>query len=217
MIARAIHRISPRRQAGFIKLNCASIQAELLEKELFGFGEDASKSSGERKIGRLESADKGTLFLDELGQFPLNLQPKLLRVLQDQEFERLGSTRSIRVDVRLIAATKQDLEKRVSDQQLRRDLYYRLNAFRIVIPPLRERKEDIPLLVRHLVKKFARRMNKHVDIIPTETMNELVSWDWPGNVRELENFVERSVIRSLGPILNVSLADLRFPEKPDNQ
>jgi formate hydrogenlyase transcriptional activator len=211
LIARAIHRISSRRQAGFVKLNCAAIPAELLESELFGYEKGAFTGSVDRKIGRVELANKGTLFLDELGEFPLETQPKLLRVLQDQEFERLGSPRTIRVDLRLVAATNRDLKKRIAEGQFRRDLYYRLNVFPIVMPPLRERKEDIPLLVRHLIQKFARRMNKQIDIIPTETMDQLVSWKWPGNVRELENLMERSVIRSPGPILNVSLTDLRSP------
>lgn len=215
LIARAIHRLSSRRRASFIKFNCASIHAELLESELFGYGKGGSIGSGEKKIGRLELANKGTLFLDELGQFPLDLQSNLLRVLQHQEFERVGSPSTIRVDVRLIAATNQDLEKRVAEKELRRDLYYRLNVVPIVMAPLRERKEDIPLLVRHLVKKFACRMNKQIDIIPTETMNELVNWTWPENVRELENFIERSVIRSQGPILNISLVELRSRRKPD--
>jgi formate hydrogenlyase transcriptional activator len=215
LIARAIHRISSRRQAGFIKLNCAAIPVELLESELFGHEKGAFTGAVARKIGRLELADKGTLFLDELGEFPLDVQPKLLRVLEDQEFERLGSTRTIRVNMRLVTATNQDLLKTVTDRQFRSDLYYRLNVFPIRMPALRERKEDIPLLVRHLVQKFARRMNRKIDIIPAEIMNALVSWAWPGNVRELENVLERSVIRSLGPILNVPLTELGSPETPD--
>jgi formate hydrogenlyase transcriptional activator len=157
----------------------------------------------------LELADKGTLFLDEIGELPLEVQPKLLRVLEDQEFERLGSTHTIRVDMRLIAATNQDLARSVADRQFRSDLYYRLNVFPVRMPALRERKEDIPLLVRHLVRKFALRMNKQIETIPTETMKALVSWEWPGNVRELENIIERSVILSQGPILSVPLMDLR--------
>ena len=203
LVARAIHRMSSRRQASFIKLNCAAIPAELLESELFGHEKGAFTGAVSRKIGRLELADKGTLFLDELGEFPLAMQPKLLRVLEDQEFERLGSTRTIRVNMRLIVATNQDLSKRVAERQFRGDLYHRLNVFPIRMPALRERREDIPLLVSHLVQKFARRMNKQIDIIPTETMNTLISWTWPGNVRELENVIERSVIRSQGPILTV--------------
>jgi formate hydrogenlyase transcriptional activator len=214
LIARAIHRMSSRKNASFIKLNCAAIPAELLESELFGHENGAFTGSVGRKIGRLELADKGTLLLDELGEFPVAAQPKLLRVLEDQEFERLGSTRTIRVNMRLIAATNQDLSKRVAERQFRSDLYYRLNVFPIHMPALRERKEDIPLLVHYLVQKFARRMNKQIDIIPAETMNALVNWKWPGNVRELENVMERSVIRSLGPILDVSLVELVSPETP---
>jgi formate hydrogenlyase transcriptional activator len=208
LIARAIHRMSSRRQASFIKLNCAAIPAELLESELFGHEKGEFTGAVARKIGRLELADKGTLFLDELGEFPLDVQPKLLRVLEDQEFERLGSTRTICVNMRLVTATNRDLLKRVNERQFRSDLYYRLNVFPIRMPALRERKDDIPLLVRHLVDKFARRMNRQIDIIPDQTMNALVSWTWPGNVRELENVLERSVLRSLGPILNVPLAEL---------
>jgi formate hydrogenlyase transcriptional activator len=211
LMARAIHRMSSRRRTSFIKLNCAAIPAELLESELFGYEKGAFTGSVDRKIGRLELADKGTLFLDELGEFPLEVQPKLLRVLQDQEFERLGGTRTIRVNMRLIAATNRELAKRVAEKQFRSDLYYRLNVFPIRMPALRERKEDIPLLVRHLAEKFARRLNKQIDIIPAEAMNALVSWTWPGNVRELENVIERSVIRSQGPILNVPLTELGSP------
>jgi len=214
LIARAIHRMSPRRSASFIKLNCAAIPAELLESELFGHEKGAFTGSVSSKAGRLEAADKGTLFLDELGELPLEVQPKLLRVLQDNEFERLGSTHTIRVDIRLIAATNLDLAKSVTERQFRSDLYYRLNVFPIRMPALRERKEDIPLLVQHLVQKFARRMNKQIDIIPTETMNALVSWTWPGNVRELENVIERAVIRSQGPILTVRLRELGSAETP---
>jgi formate hydrogenlyase transcriptional activator len=211
LMARAIHRMSSRRRASFIKLNCAAIPADLLESELFGYEKGAFTGSVDRKVGRLELADKGTLFLDELGEFPMEVQPKLLRVLQDQEFERLGSTRTIRVNMRLIAATNRDLAKRVAEKQFRSDLYYRLNVFPIRMPALRERKEDVPLLVRHLAQKFARRLNKQIEIIPAETMNALVSWTWPGNVRELENVMERSVIRSRGPILDVPLTELRSP------
>jgi len=210
LIARAIHRMSSRRNASFVKLNCAAIPAGLLESELFGHEKGAFTGAVSQKIGRLELADKGTLFLDELGELPLEVQPKLLRVLQDQEFERLGSTGTIRVDIRLIAATNRDLAKRVAGRQFRSDLYYRLNVFPIRLPELRERKQDIPLLVRYLVQKFARRMNKEIETIPTETMNALVSWEWPGNVRELENFIERSVILSRGPILRVPLVELNL-------
>jgi len=210
LIARAIHRMSSRKNASFVKLNCAAIPAGLLESELFGHEKGAFTGAVSQKIGRLELADKGTLFLDELGELPLEVQPKLLRVLQDQEFERLGSTGTIRVDIRLIAATNRDLAKRVAGRQFRSDLYYRLNVFPIRLPELRERKQDIPLLVRYLVQKFARRMNKEIETIPTETMNALVSWEWPGNVRELENFIERSVILSKGPILRVPLVELNL-------
>jgi len=214
LIARAIHRMSSRSRASFIKLNCAAIPAELVESELFGHEKGAFTGSVSRKIGRLEAANRGTLFLDELGELSLEVQPKLLRVLEDQEFERLGGIVPIRVNMRLIAATNQDLAKKVADREFRRDLYYRLNGFPIRMPALRERKEDIPLLVRHLVQKFARRMNKQIEVIPTETMKALVSWAWPGNVRELENFIERSVIRSQGPILNARLLELGSPETP---
>jgi len=214
LIARAIHRMSPRGRASFIKLNCAAIPAGLLESELFGHEKGAFTGSVSRKIGRLEAADKGTLFLDELAELPLEVQPKLLRVIEDQEFERLGGTHTIRVDIRLIAATNQDLAKKIAERQFRSDLYYRLNVFPIHMPALRERKEDVPALVHHLVQKFSRRMDKRIDVIPTETMNALVRWSWPGNVRELENFIERSVIRSKGSILDVPLLELGSPEKP---
>jgi len=210
LIARAIHRMSSRKNASFVKLNCAAIPAGLLESELFGHEKGAFTGAVSQKMGRLEVADKGTLFLDEVGELPLEVQPKLLRVLQDHEFERLGSTRTIRVDIRLIAATNRDLAKSVAGRQFRSDLYYRLNVFPIRMPELRERKEDIPLLVRYLVQKFARRMNKHIETIPAETMNALASWEWPGNVRELENFIERSVILSQGPILRVPLVELNL-------
>jgi formate hydrogenlyase transcriptional activator len=214
LIARAIHRMSSRGRASFIKLNCAAIPAGLLESELFGHEKGAFTGSVSSKAGRLEAADKGTLFLDELAELPLEVQPKLLRVLQDREFERLGGTRTIRVDIRLIAATNLDLGKSVAERQFRSDLYYRLNVFPIRMPALRERREDIPLLVQHLVQKFARRMNKQIEVIPTETMKALVSWSWPGNVRELENIIERAVVRSLGPILNVQLVELGSAELP---
>jgi len=209
LIARAIHRLSTRREASFIKLNCAAIPTGLLESELFGHEKGAFTGAISQKVGRLELADKGTLFLDEVGDIPLELQPKLLRVLQDQEFERLGSTRTIRVNIRLIAATNRDLTKGVADREFRSDLYYRLNVFPLRTPALRERREDIALLVGHFVRLFARRMNKPIETIPTETMNALTSWEWPGNVRELENFIERSVILTNGSALNVPLAELQ--------
>ena len=214
LLARAIHRMSSRGRAGFIKLNCAAIPAELLESELFGHERGAFTGSVSRKIGRLEAADKGTLFLDELAELPLEVQPKLLRVLEDKEFERLGSNLTIRVDIRLIAATNGDLAKSIAEGQFRSDLYYRLNVFPIRLPALRERKEDIPVLVYHLVQKFARRLHQQIEVIPAETMTALVNWDWPGNVRELENVIERAVIRSRGPILNVPLNELGSPETP---
>ncbi len=208
LIARAIHRMSVRKDGSFIKLNCAAIPTGLLESELFGHEKGAFTGAISQKVGRLELADKGTLFLDEVGDIPLELQPKLLRVLQDQEFERLGSTRTIKVNIRLVAATNRDLAKSVAEREFRSDLYYRLNVFPIRMPSLRDRRTDIPLLVRYFVQKFARRMNKPIDTIPTETMRALVSWEWPGNVRELENFIERSVILSEGSVLRVPLAEL---------
>jgi formate hydrogenlyase transcriptional activator len=208
LIARAIHRMSARKDASFIKLNCAAIPTGLLESELFGHEKGAFTGAISQKVGRLELADKGTLFLDEVGDIPLELQPKLLRVLQDQEFERLGSTRTIKVNIRLVAATNRDLAKSVAEREFRSDLYYRLNVFPIRMPPLRDRRTDIPLLVRYFVQKFARRMSKPIDTIPTDTMRALVSWEWPGNVRELENFIERSVILSEGSVLRVPLAEL---------
>jgi len=209
LVARAIHRMSSRKGGSFIKLNCAAIPTGLLESELFGHEKGAFTGAISQKIGRLEMADRGTLLLDEVGDIPLELQPKLLRVLQDQEFERLGSTRTIRVDIRLVAATNRNLAKSVAEREFRKDLYYRLNVFPIRMPALRERKTDVPLLVRYFVHKFARRMNKQIETIPRETMAALVSWEWPGNVRELENFIERSVILSEGSLLNPPLVELR--------
>jgi formate hydrogenlyase transcriptional activator len=209
LIARAIHRMSARKDGSFIKLNCAAIPTGLLESELFGHEKGAFTGAVSAKIGRLELADKGTLFLDEVGDIPLELQPKLLRVLQDQEFERLGGIRTIRVNIRLIAATNRDLAKSVAEREFRSDLYYRLHVFPLHMPPLRERGKDIELLVHYFVQRFSRRMNKQIETIPTETMNALARWEWPGNVRELENFIERSVILSEGTILNVPLSELR--------
>jgi len=210
LIARAIHRMSTRKDASFIKLNCAAIPTGLLESELFGHEKGAFTGAVSQKIGRLELADHGTLFLDEVGDIPLELQPKLLRVLQDQEFERLGGMRTIKVNIRLIAATNRDLVKSMAENTFRSDLFYRLHVFPVHMPRLRERATDIPLLVRYFVQKFARRMNKPIDTIPTEAMNALMKWQWPGNVRELENFIERSVILSDGPELRVPLAELRL-------
>jgi formate hydrogenlyase transcriptional activator len=209
LIARAIHRMSSRKDGSFIKLNCAAIPTGLLESELFGHEKGAFTGAISAKIGRLELADKGTLFLDEVGDIPLELQPKLLRVLQDQEFERLGGVRTIRVNIRLIAATNRDLAKSVASREFRSDLYYRLHVFPVHMPPLRERGKDIELLVRYFVQRFSRRMNKQIETIPSETMNALARWEWPGNVRELENFIERSVILSQVSILNVPLSELR--------
>jgi formate hydrogenlyase transcriptional activator len=209
LIARAIHRMSSRKEGSFIKLNCAAIPTGLLESELFGHEKGAFTGAVSAKVGRLELADKGTLFLDEVGDIPLDLQPKLLRVLQDQEFERLGGVRTIRVNIRLIAATNLDLAKSVGTREFRSDLYYRLHVFPLHMPPLRERGKDVELLVRYFVHKFSRRMNKQIETIPTETMTALSQWEWPGNVRELENFIERSVILSEGPVLNVPLSELK--------
>jgi formate hydrogenlyase transcriptional activator len=209
LIARAIHRMSSRKDGSFIKLNCAAIPTGLLESELFGHEKGAFTGAISAKIGRLELADKGTLFLDEVGDIPLELQPKLLRVLQDQEFERLGAVRTIRVNIRLIAATNRDLAKSVAAREFRSDLYYRLHVFPLHMPPLRERGEDIQLLVRYFVQSFSRQMKKQIETIPTEAMHALTRWAWPGNVRELENFIERSVILSEGPTLNVPLSELR--------
>jgi formate hydrogenlyase transcriptional activator len=209
LVARAIHRLSHRTHNPFIKLNCAAIPSGLLESELFGAEKGAFTGSVSTKIGRMELADKGTIFLDEIGEIPLHLQPKLLRVLQDQEFERLGGTKTIQVDFRLIAATNRDLGESVRENQFRQDLYYRLNVFPIRVPALRERREDIPLLVEHFVQKCGRRMSKLITSVPKKAMNALVGWDWPGNVRELENFIERSVILTQGSVLNVPLSELR--------
>jgi formate hydrogenlyase transcriptional activator len=208
LIAHAIHRLSRRKDRNFVKVNCAAIPTGLLESELFGHEKGAFTGAVSQKVGRIELADGGTLFLDEVGEIPLELQPKLLRVLQDQEFERLGSTRTIRVQVRILAATNRDLARSVAEHLFRNDLFYRLNVFPICVPPLRERPEDIPLLVRHFVRKFARRMDRHIESIPKESMAVLTRWSWPGNVRELENLMERSVILSPGPALHVPIAEL---------
>jgi len=210
LVARAIHRLSLRRSNSFIKMNCAAIPSGLLESELFGAERGAYTGSVARKVGRLELADRGTIFLDEIGEIALGLQPKLLRVLQDQEFERLGGTQTLKVNFRLIAATNRDLAESVHKNEFRRDLYYRLNVFPIVIPPLRERRDDIPLLVEHFVKKCSRRMNKTISSIPKRTMDSLKAWDWPGNVRELENFIERSVILTNGSVLAAPLSELQI-------
>jgi formate hydrogenlyase transcriptional activator len=212
LIARAIHRMSKRKDANFIKVNCAAIPTGLLESELFGHEKGAFTGAVSQKVGRMELADKGTLFLDEIADIPLELQPKLLRVLQDREFERLGGTRTIQVDIRLIAATNRDLAERASQGEFRRDLFYRLNVFPIRMPPVREREGDIPVLVRHFVQKISQRMNKKIDTIPNALIDALVKWRWPGNVRELENFIERSVILTEGSVLRAPLAELK-PEE----
>lgn len=208
LIARAIHNRSRREKGTFVKLNCAAIPTGLLESELFGHERGAFTGAVAQKVGRLELADGGSLFLDEIGDIPLELQPKLLRVLQEREFERLGGTRTKKVDIRVVAATHRDLEAMIVDKQFRSDLYYRLNVFPITIPPLRERPGDIPLLVQYFVQQAARKMNKAIDTIPCDTMDALRQYPWPGNIRELENVVERAVILSPGPVLRVPIRDL---------
>jgi formate hydrogenlyase transcriptional activator len=209
LFARAIHNLSPRRDRTFIKINCAAIPSGLLESELFGHERGAFTGAISQKIGRFELADRGTLFLDEVGDLPLELQPKLLRVLQEQEFERLGGNRTQRVDVRVVAATNADLSKQVAERAFRSDLYYRLNVFPIQIPALRDRAEDIPLLVRYFVQKLSRRLNKAVEYIPADTMDALASYSWPGNIRELENLIERAVLLSPGKELRVPLSEIK--------
>ena len=213
LVARALHNLGARRERTFVKLNCAAIPMGLVESELFGHEKGAFTGAIAQKIGRFELANGGTLFLDEIGDVPLELQSKLLRILQEQEFERLGSTRTIRVDVRLIAATNRDLHQMVADREFRSDLYYRLNVFPIDVPPLRERIEDIQTLVRHFVSKYARRMKKTIESIPSHSMEALSRYAWPGNIRELENFIERAVILSPGPILQIPLAELKQSEQ----
>ena len=208
LIARAIHDRSKRKDRTFVKLNCAAIPTGLLESELFGHERGAFTGAISQKIGRLELADQGSLFLDEVGDIPIEIQPKLLRALQEREFERLGSTHTKKVNVRLVAATNRDLEKMIESREFREDLYYRLNVFPIRIPPLRERPEDIPLLVRYFTQKYARRMEKQIESVPTNAMRKLSSWHWPGNIRELENFIERSVILSHSSALQVPIGEL---------
>jgi formate hydrogenlyase transcriptional activator len=209
LIARAIHDGSGRRNHRLAKLNCAAIPGGLLESELFGHERGAFTGAITQKVGRLEAADQGSLFLDEIGDIPLELQPKLLRVLQEREFERLGSTRTQRVDVRIIAATHRDLEEMILEKQFRSDLYYRLNVVPISLPPLRERPEDIPLLVRHFAQRFAQKFGKRIESIASGAMDALSQYSWPGNIRELENIIERAVVLSVGPVLRVSLRDLQ--------
>lgn len=208
LIARAIHEHSRRKDRTFVKLNCAAIPTGLLESELFGHEKGAFTGAISQKIGRLELADQGTLFLDEVGDIPIEIQPKLLRALQEREFERLGSTHTRRVNVRLVAATNRDLEQMIADKEFRSDLFYRLNVFPIRIPPLRDRRDDIPLLVSYFVQKFARQMQKNIEAVPTSLMKGLTAWDWPGNIRELENFIERAVILTRGKSLEGPLEEL---------
>jgi PAS domain S-box-containing protein len=209
LVARAIHRMSPRKNLPFVTLNCAAIPTGLLESELFGYERGAFTGALSQKIGRFEMAHRGTLFLDEVGDIPLDLQPKLLRALQEKAFERLGGTKTIPIDVRLVAATNRNLTQMMGDKLFRSDLYYRLRVFPITTPPLRDHPEDIPILARHFTKKYAEKMGRQIDKIPSETMHALVSWNWPGNVRELENFIERSVILSTGARLRAPLAEIR--------
>jgi formate hydrogenlyase transcriptional activator len=211
LIARAVHNLSGRKSGAFVKLNCAAIPTGLLESEMFGHERGAFTGAISQRIGRFELANRGTMFLDEIGEIPLELQPKLLRVLQEREFERLGSTRTMRSDARLIAATNRDLDQFVADGKFRSDLYYRLNVFPVRVPALRERPEDIPLLVRHFVQQFSRRLGKTIDAIPAETMTALTRYAWPGNIRELQNVIERAVILTNGPVLSVHIDDLRAP------
>ena len=209
LIARAVHNLSSRKSNSFVKLNCAAIPRDLLESELFGHERGAFTGAISQRVGRFELAHRGTIFLDEIGEIPPELQPKLLRVLQEREFERLGSTRTLRSDARLIAATNRDLDVMVDEQKFRSDLYYRLNVFPIRVPALRERREDIPLLVRHFVQQFSQRNNRVINTIPSETMEALVRYHWPGNIRELQNVIERAVITSKSSVLNVALTALK--------
>jgi len=207
LVARAIHNRSSRSKRPFIKVNCAAIPATLLESELFGHEKGAFTGAFAQKLGRFEMAHQGTLFLDEIGEIPVELQPKLLRALQEQEFERLGGTRTIRVDARVIAATNRDLKVMVNENRFRADLYYRLDVFPLVVPPLRDRREDIPLLIRHFVQKHAKRMGRKIETIPTEALQALTAYDWPGNIRELQNIIERSLILTTGPELRVAMPE----------
>jgi formate hydrogenlyase transcriptional activator len=209
LIARAVHNLSSRKANAFVKLNCAAIPTGLLESELFGHEKGAFTGAISQRIGRFELAHRGTIFLDEIGEIPVELQPKLLRVLQEREFERLGSARTLRTDARLIAATNRDLKAMVDGQKFRSDLYYRLNVFPIKAPALRERAEDVPLLVRHFVQEFSRRNNRVIDTVPSEAMEAMVRYSWPGNIRELQNVIERAVIVSKGPVLSVPIVELK--------
>lgn len=214
LIARAVHDLSARKSGAFVKLNCAAIPTGLIESEMFGHERGAFTGAIAQRVGRFELANRGTIFLDEIGEIPLELQPKLLRVLQEREFERLGSTRTLRSDARLIAATNRDLDQLVAEGKFRSDLFYRLNVFPVRVPALRERPEDIPLLVRHFVQQFGRRIGKTIDAIPAETMSALTRYPWPGNIRELQNVIERAVILTNGPVLRVHTDDLRAPSQP---
>jgi formate hydrogenlyase transcriptional activator len=214
VIARAIHELSPRRSRNLVKVNCAAIPAGLLETELFGHERGAFTGAFTSHVGRFALADRGTLFLDEIGDIPLELQPKLLRVLQEREFERVGSTHTTRVDVRVVASTNRDLPQLVRDREFREDLYYRLNIFPISLPALRERKADIPELVRYFVQQFADSMDKTIETIPEETMRSLVGHPWPGNIRELQNVIERAVILSSGSVLQIALSDIQTNSAP---
>ena len=205
LVARAIHELSGRSKGSFVKVNCAAIPASLLESELFGHEKGSFTGAVAQKIGRFELAHHGTLFLDEIGEMPLELQPKLLRAIQDQEFERVGGNRTIRTDVRFVAATNRNLKAMVEEGRFRADLYYRLHVFPLNIPPLRERREDIPLLTRYFVQKHAQRMSRNIDTIPTAVLDSLTKYDWPGNIRELQNVIERSVVLSNGPELRVAM------------
>ncbi len=211
LLARAVHDLSPRRAKTFVRVNCASIPAGLLESELFGHEKGAFTGAIAQRIGRLELANQGTLFLDEVGDIPLDIQAKLLRALQEKEFERLGSSRTITSDARIVAATNRDLKKMVAAGEFRRDLYYRLNVFPISVPPLRERREDIPLLVQYFLSKYSKRMKKNIDSVPPESMQALVNYGWPGNIRELEHLIERAVILSPGATLKLPPFELEEP------
>ena len=215
VIAKSIHDASLRRQQRFVAINCAAIPAALLESELFGHERGAFTGAVTPRMGRFQTADRGTLFLDEIGELPLELQPKLLRVLQEREFERLGSSQTTKVDVRIVAATNQDLWTMVKQHRFRADLYYRLNVFPITLPPLREREGDIPLLVTHFLRIFAERQRKSIEHVPDDVMEAFETYDWPGNIRELQNFIERSVILTKGAELQAPLADLTNEELPD--
>jgi formate hydrogenlyase transcriptional activator len=216
LVARAIHRLSPRVDSKFVSVNCTAIPTELLESELFGHEKGAFTGAMDRRVGRWELADKGILLLDEVGDLPSTIQPKLLRVLEGKEFERLGSNRTVKVDVRLIAATNQDLRQSIAEGRFREDLFYRLNVFPILVPPLRERRSDIPALVRHFVSRYAREAKKSIATIPADAMDALLNWGWPGNIRELQNLMQRCVILTTSPVLSVPLEELRSGKKPSS-